>query len=182
MNLMNMFSMALQASSSTFMPTGATTPAWQQFLQTPYVQDTLAQLVGPAVTVRTPFEPPVGRPELRGVTSQQGDTITLFGRKPEDNYFTHEIGHVLDTRNRAPEVSGQVAQLAQGQRRSDYAGQNDFEYVAEAFRTAMEHVRKYPDLTERAKRVAAADKRLPGVALWADWIQRQLAPQNVAGR
>src|SRR5205807_5125351 len=109
-----------------------------------------------------------------GLTSQRGDTITMYGR-PNDGYFTHEIGHVLDVHNIAPAVSSSVAMLFNpNNKQAGYAATNEREYVAEAFRTAMALVRQHGTADDIDTHVARADKRLPGTALWVKWIQQHL--------
>ena len=175
MNLMDVFSMVV-GSMGTFQP-ATVAPQWNQLLASSYVQDTLAPLLSQnTITVNTQTYPPIGRPDLTGLTSARGDTISMFGR-PNDGFFTHEVGHVLDTKNIAPEVSGQVAALYNPRnKQAGYGAKNDYEYVAEAFRQAMDLVRQRTD----AKGVQAADKKYPGVALWHSWISKRLeAPQVV---
>lgn len=150
---------------------------WQTYLTTPYVHDTLASLLDSlSVVVKAQAHTPVMRNDLRGVTSQHGDTITMFG-PPHDGYFTHELGHILDVHNIAPTVAASVSMLFNpNNKQAGYAATNEREYVAEAFREAMQALRSAPD--NREKNISKAEKRLPGTLLWVRWIQQQLAKQK----
>lgn len=161
-------------SSTTGFTSPTASPQWQQYLAAPYAHDTLAPLLGAlSVTVQSKYAPPVARPDLTGITNAAGDTVTMYGR-PNDTYFTHELGHIVDVQNLAPDISSQVARLYDPKRAGlGYAATNDFEYVAEAFRSAMDVYRSAPDTVE--KNLAKAEKRLPGVTLWFKWIQQRLA-------
>lgn len=160
-------------STTTFVATDAQ-PNWQSYLATPFVHDTLAPLLNPlSVVVKAQAHAPIMRDDLRGVTSQHGDTVTMFG-PPHDGYFTHELGHVVDVHNLAPTVAASVAVLFNpNNKQAGYAATNEREYVAEAFREAMQALRTAPDV--RDKHIAKAEKRLPGTLLWVRWLQQQLA-------
>lgn len=157
---------------------GGLSSDWQKFLASPFARDTLLPLIGSHdLAVRSSL-PPAGRPDLAGHTSALGDTVSMY-LKPGEDYFTHEIGHVIDVRDLAPEVSGNVAAIyTKLKPRFGYAGTNEYEYIAETFRTAMNLFRSTPDLDQRNERLKDVERVMPGVKLWSDWLHKQFGPKT----
>jgi hypothetical protein len=149
---------------------------YQNYFSTPYVRDTLASLVqGPPVKVESFSQPPEGQERLRGGTTNLGN-IQLF-EKPNDDSFTHELGHVIDMRSQAAPVTDSLRTIFQNKRPSSFVyesatGDLPAEYVAETFRTAMGIVRSPADTQERD--LQRAERDFPGITLWYNWIKSRL--------
>ena len=158
---------------------GGLSSDWVQYLQTPFVRDTLARLVGDVpVSVQSRMGGGLTRPDLAGVTSPRGDLISMFV-PPSDDFFSHEVGHVLDVRNLAPAVSSNLYALYQQNRNratDEYARTNEYEYIAEAFRHAV-NVFRVADAAQRKAAADDAETSVPGTGLWLDWLKQKFAPQ-----
>lgn len=134
----------------------------------PFISDTLFSLVGGPVQInrdRHDFDP--------NAAAYAGKDHIVFLAPPTDHNLVHEMGHVLDFRNLAPEVTARVA----AKRRpwpanerplnyDDYARVNRNEYVAEAFQRAIESGRRH----EFADSLGA-EKRLPGTIDMIRWLR-----------
>jgi len=105
--------------------------------------------------------------------------MRLF-ENPNNDSFTHELGHVLDQRSRvtgdALEVTDSLRTIFKNQRpRFNYesaTGDLPAEYVAETFREAMSVVRSPTDIQER--NLQQSEKKFPGITLWYNWIKARL--------
>lgn len=156
---------------------------WMKYLTIPFVQDTLGRLVGQEpVSIDSHFKPPMGQEGLRGGLTASG-TMKVY-ESPNDALLTHEIGHVIEWRLLAPEVTDSLRTMFENKppraftyqsATGDLAG----EYIAETFRMAMEMVRK-PD--EEQKNLEKTEKKFPGVSMWTKWLHKRLESTDVASQ
>lgn len=157
--------------------------AWLKYLATPFVTDTLSLLVGKEpVTLESRYKPPMGQENLRGGLTASG-TMKLY-EGPNDDLFTHELGHVIEWRLLAPEVTDSLRTMfeTKAPRAWTYksaTGDPAAEYIAETFRMAVDMVRK-PD--EEAKNLEKTEKKFPGVSMWTKWLHSRLDNTDVASQ
>lgn len=170
-----------QTDSSIFVPgeTGLS-PAWLRYLESPFVRDTMAAVFRGAEPIRLNsfLYPPQNQPGLRGGVTNRGN-VQLFER-PNDDLFTHEMGHMIERRLLAPEVTDSVRTLYENLRPRAFtyqSGTGDLpaEYVGETFRMAMRLLRASQD-AKAAQREEREEKRYPGIRLWLNWLRSRLSP------
>lgn len=143
----------------------------------PFVLDTLFKIAGGPVQINrsrgiSPLGPMNQAVTMAPLRPAQGDTGIVFYQDPTDHVTAHEIGHLIDHRNLAPEVLAR----ADAKRRpfegkvpttmEDYFHSNRDEYVAEAFARAVDSGRKhqFSDSTQ-------VDKQMPGTIELIRWLQ-----------
>lgn len=142
----------------------------------PFVTDTLFPAAGGPIKINrsygfSPLGPMNSAMTMAPLRPTQGDTGIVFYRDPTDETYAHEIGHLIDHRNLAPDVLAQVAakrkpyEGQQPQTMDEYFRSNREEYVAQAFAKAMESARHgFADST-------SADKDMPGVIDFVRWLR-----------
>lgn len=143
----------------------------------PFVSDTLFPLAGGPFVIRYGGrkKDPRGRPFAGLMTPP--DTVTVFKDSPHpERTLIHEAGHVWDARSRAPGVTGglfaDMERFNPQNPQDAYYKTNDNEYVAEAFRRALDLMRAHAG-APNAVQLAEAEGTFPGISRVVEWMKTQ---------
>jgi hypothetical protein len=141
---------------------------------------------------------PIGLERQRAITlpygypaSTDNPTEIWFFEGPNDDLLTHEVGHVIDYRQLAPEISEGIRAIFEkkrprfiygGQPVTDYSAGSGYaaEYVAETFHMAIDVIRSITDSSKQEERLQRLETRFPGISLWVKYIRDNLNTAAIA--